>query len=162
VDVYSGRGVLIESQGPTWVYGVSSEHSTLYQFQISRAQNIYLGHIQTETPYFQTIIPATRPYDIGGRFYHDPTFTNCPLASIKNPHSLDNDTCYMAWALRVIDSKDVWLYGGGFYSFFKHYKTTCAETFDCQDHIIDTSYSESLWFYDVWTVGAVESFSPQG
>ncbi|KAF5016394.1 hypothetical protein F66182_11936, partial [Fusarium sp. NRRL 66182] len=30
IDVYSGRGILIESQGPTWLYGTASEHNVLY------------------------------------------------------------------------------------------------------------------------------------
>ena len=51
VSIYNGRGVLIESaQGPVWMYGTSSEHSQLYNYQLSSAQNVYMGAIQTETP----------------------------------------------------------------------------------------------------------------
>jgi hypothetical protein len=31
-------------------YGTASEHSQLYQYQIHNAQNVFMGHIQTETP----------------------------------------------------------------------------------------------------------------
>lgn len=50
INIYNGRGVLIESQGPVWMYGTSSEHSQLYNYQISHAKNIYMSAIQTETP----------------------------------------------------------------------------------------------------------------
>jgi hypothetical protein len=30
INIYSARGILIESQGPTWLYGTSSEHNVLY------------------------------------------------------------------------------------------------------------------------------------
>lgn len=50
INIYNGRGVLIESQGPVWMYGTSSEHSQLYNYQISNAKNIYMSAIQIETP----------------------------------------------------------------------------------------------------------------
>jgi hypothetical protein len=64
----------------------------------------------------------------------------------------------MARALRVIDSKAVFLYREGFYSFFQDYSsTTCPNTFNCQDRLIDTSYSQNLWLYEIWIVGSVEA-----
>ena len=50
VNIYNGRGVLIESQGPVWMYGTASEHHQLYNYQIARAKDVYLSAIQTETP----------------------------------------------------------------------------------------------------------------
>lgn len=50
INIYNGRGVLIESQGPVWLYGTSSEHSQLYNYQISNAKNVYMSSIQSETP----------------------------------------------------------------------------------------------------------------
>lgn len=50
-NIYNGRGVLIESQGPVWMYGTSSEHSQLYNYQVANAKNVYMALIQTETPY---------------------------------------------------------------------------------------------------------------
>lgn len=50
VNIYSGRGVLIESQGPVWMYGTASEHSQLYNYQIAHAKDVYMSAIQTETP----------------------------------------------------------------------------------------------------------------
>lgn len=40
ISVYGARGMLIESQGPSWFYGTGSEHSVLYQYQLSNAQNV--------------------------------------------------------------------------------------------------------------------------
>lgn len=50
INIYNGRGVLIESHGPVWMYGTSSEHNQLYNYQLNDAKNIYMSAIQTETP----------------------------------------------------------------------------------------------------------------
>ena len=50
VNIYNGRGVLIESQGPVWMYGTASEHNQLYNYQIAHAKDVYMSAIQTETP----------------------------------------------------------------------------------------------------------------
>ncbi|KAI0384726.1 pectate lyase superfamily protein-domain-containing protein [Hypomontagnella monticulosa] len=84
ISVYVGRGILIESSGPTWLYGTASEHTQMYQYQLSNASTIYMGHMQTETP----------PYT-AGKFPSDPTFDNCA-----------DDLCKTAWALRVLNSTD--------------------------------------------------------
>jgi hypothetical protein len=34
VTVAVGRGILFESEGPTWLYGTASEHSMLYQVSL--------------------------------------------------------------------------------------------------------------------------------
>lgn len=49
IDIYNGRGVLIESQGPVWMYGTAFEHSMLYNYQIANAKDIYMSIIQSET-----------------------------------------------------------------------------------------------------------------
>lgn len=50
INIYNGRGVLVESQGPVWMYGTSSEHSQFYNYQLANAKNVYMSAIQTETP----------------------------------------------------------------------------------------------------------------
>ena len=50
INLYNGRGVLVESQNAVWMYGTSSEHNQLYNYQIANAQNVYMALIQTETP----------------------------------------------------------------------------------------------------------------
>lgn len=49
IDLYNGRGMLVESEGPLWLYGSGSEHSMLYNYQFGGASNIYLGFLQSET-----------------------------------------------------------------------------------------------------------------
>jgi len=157
LNVFTGRGVLIESHGPTWVHSASSEHSTLYQWQLSKARNIYLGHIQSETPYFQPNVPARQPYPvIGTDFPNDPQFSNC------NATSNSTNTCEMAWALRIIESKNVYLYGGAFYSFFRDYSDSCAILGNCQDRIVELIRPRTTWLYDLWTIGSKEVVSPYG
>jgi hypothetical protein len=103
IDVFSARGILVESHGPTWMYGTASEHNVLYQYQLSGAQKIVMGMIQTETPYFQPLPAAPEPFK-PGLFPNDPDFTNCG----------DNIAgCAMAWAVRVIDSSTVYMLGSG-------------------------------------------------
>lgn len=150
VSIYSGRGILIESQGPTWFYGSASEHAQLYQYQLYKASNIYLGHMQTETPYYQPNPNAMSPYTIG-QFPSDPTFSNCA-----------DDSCKGAWALRVINSTNVFIFSAGFYSFFQNNQLGCASAENCQLALIDTNYANGLWIYNIFTKGNTEIVSPQG
>jgi glucan 1,3-beta-glucosidase len=156
INVYAGRGVLIESKGPSWIHSASNEHATLYNWQLSGAENIYLGQIQSETPYFQAAqLASTLPY-VPGKFKNDPTFDHCGEPGIP-------DTCREAWALRIVDSSQVYLYGGGFFSFFQNYDESCSATGGaCQDRLVETSFSEQLWLYNLYTVGAQEVISPLG
>jgi hypothetical protein len=153
IDIYAGRGVLIESQSPTWILSCSSEHSTLYNWQLSKASNIFLAQIQSETAYFQHQPRASAPYNVSKTFSNDPEFPDCVSGS---------KTCEKTWALRIIESRNIFVFGLGFYSFFKDYEETCVKTFDCQDRLIDTSYSQGIWLYEIYTVGAREIVSPQG
>lgn len=95
IDIYVGRGVLIESQGPTWLYGTASEHCVLYQYQLSGAKDIVLGMIQTESPYFQPTPKAPQPFTTG-LFKDDPTFDDCDSGSA---------TCAVSWAVRILDQR---------------------------------------------------------
>lgn len=45
LSVYVARGILVESQMPTWLYGTASEHSTYYQYSFYKAANIHGGMI---------------------------------------------------------------------------------------------------------------------
>lgn len=62
INIYSARRLLIESDGPTWLYGTAVEHNILYQYQLSGAKNIFMGVIQTESPYFQVSPVAPAPF----------------------------------------------------------------------------------------------------
>ena len=49
INIFNGRGLLVESTSAVWVVGGSFEHSMLYNYGISNAQNVYMSHIQSET-----------------------------------------------------------------------------------------------------------------
>lgn len=101
-------GILIESKAPTWLYATSSEHNILYQYQLHKADNIFMGLIQTESPYFHPQPTAPKPFESSlGKFTADPTFED---------YTADN--CNVSWALSIIQSKNVHIVGAGLYSWF--------------------------------------------
>ncbi|KAL8950983.1 MAG: hypothetical protein Q9222_003017 [Ikaeria aurantiellina] len=125
IDIYNGRGVLVESkEGPVWMYGTSSEHSVLYNYQIVNAKNVYMALIQTETPYFQANPDATTPFSVNADF-SDPDFSHCTTAA-----------CKKAWGLRIVGSSDIHIFGAGLYSFFDNYKQDCLATESCQENMV--------------------------
>lgn len=152
IDIYVGRGVLIESQGPTWLYGTASEHCVLYQYQLSGAKEIVLGMIQTESPYFQPTPMAPQPFTIG-LFKDDPTFDDCDSGS---------GTCAVSWAVRILDSETVYLLGAGLYSWFSDYSQDCLDTEDCQQRGFLIEQSNDIWIYNLCTKAIVEMVSPVG
>ena len=74
--------MLIESSGPVWLYGTASEHCVLYQYQTVDAANIFMGMIQTESPYYQVAPRAPAPF-VQANFPSDPSFAHCDPASTK-------------------------------------------------------------------------------
>jgi glucan 1,3-beta-glucosidase len=152
ISIYVGRGILIESQGPTWLYGTASEHCQMYQYQLVGASNVYLGHMQTETPYYQPSPNALQPYKASASaFPSDPIFTDC-----------SSDLCRGAWALRVLNSSDVFIYSAGFYSFFQNNELGCVGENKCQFALIDTNFADALYVYNIFTKGSIQVVSPQG
>ncbi|KAF9871949.1 hypothetical protein CkaCkLH20_10581 [Colletotrichum karsti] len=150
INVYTARGTLIESQGPTWLYGTGSEHHVLYQYQIQNAKDVFLTHIQTETPYYQAGPDALKPFKVGS-WSGDPDFGDC-----------SEKYCKEAWGLRVRSSSNVLLYTAGLYSFFQEYDQACLDTESCQERLAETSFSEGLWFYNIFTKGGVQVITPRG
>ncbi|PWY88635.1 exo-beta-1,3-glucanase [Aspergillus sclerotioniger CBS 115572] len=130
INIYNGRGVLIESQGPVWLYGTASEHNQLYNYQVSNAKNVFMGLIQTETPYYQANPNALTPFT-PQTAWNDPDFSYCTT-----------DSCRKAWGLRVINSTDTYVYGAGLYSFFDNYSQTCLDTESCQENIVEVDCSD--------------------
>ncbi|KAK3316431.1 pectate lyase superfamily protein-domain-containing protein [Apodospora peruviana] len=150
ITLYSGRGLYIESTAGTfWLYGTGSEHHVLYQYQLSGTQNILMGQIQTETPYFQPQPNALVPFP--------------PVAALNDPDFAAScagvaGNCAAAWGLRVINSKNVLVYGAGLYSFFSNYSTACS-TFEagqtCQVRMTSIEGTASnVNIYNLNTIGA--------
>ena len=117
ISIGAGRGLLVESTvGNIWMLAMAVEHHARYQYQLSNTKDIFMGFIQTETPYYQSNPPANQPFPLNATI-GDPNFSeSCPSGSAGN--------CAMAWGLRVVTSKDLHVYGAGLYSFFNGYSTS--------------------------------------
>ncbi|KAM5540301.1 hypothetical protein V8D89_006120 [Ganoderma adspersum] len=82
ISLWTGRGIMTESQGPVWMVGTASEHAIIYEYYCLNARNHYMGLIQTETvrladdvdvqlPYFQPNPAPSAPF-INSTLYNDP------------------------------------------------------------------------------------------
>ncbi|KAH9238229.1 glycoside hydrolase family 55 protein [Colletotrichum gloeosporioides 23] len=152
ITVFGARGMLIESKGPSWFYGGGSEHSVLYNYLLSGAESVYMGHIQTESPYYQPNPGPPAPFRAAPRagFPNDPDFSKCEIA----PNVWD-DRCNYAWGLQIIDSKDVLIHAAGLYSFFNEYYQDCIPTHNCQDRILEVKGSTGVVIYNLFTVATI-------
>nr|POE73033.1 glucan 1,3-beta-glucosidase [Quercus suber] len=139
VSIYNGRGVLIQSKGPVWMWGTASEHSMLYNYQFDGVQALFSGFMQTETPYMQPNPASTSPFTVNPS-YDDPDFEICNGSDT----STNSVPCKNAWGLRVVDSKGVLIYSTGFYSFFNNYAQTCVgpDAENCQEFVIHLQNSQ--------------------
>lgn len=140
VDIYNGRGFLIEGDGPNWLYGTSAEHNTLYNYQWANSRNTFAGVIQTETAYYQGNPDALIPFTPQDK-WNDPTFDDCA-----------QDNCARTWGARFVNSSDIYIYGSGLYNFFDNYNTPiCLGTETCQQRMVDISGNCSdiyLWAFN--------------
>ncbi|KAK3381060.1 glycoside hydrolase family 55 protein [Podospora didyma] len=148
ITVYAGRGLLIESsKGQIWLYGTSVEHHQMYEYQLVDTEEIFMGQIQTETAYYQNNPGAQLPFTQNKKYY-DPSF---------GPGDF-------GWALRVVDSKKVFIYGAGLYSFFDNYNVHCSDegtTTRCQKRIFSLEKS-SISVYNLNTVGTTYMITIDG
>ena len=151
IDIYNGRGVLIESQGPVWMYGTSSEHSQLYNYELANAKDVYMGIIQSETPYMQANPDATAGGFTPSATYFDPDFSSCTTAA-----------CKKAWGLRVFASSDILVYGAGLYSFFDNYDQTCLATESCQENMVSVECSSDVYLWALSTKASTNMVTVDG
>lgn len=188
ITVYAGRGLLIEGSR-IWLVGTAVEHHALYQYQLVNASDIWMGQIQTETPYYQPNPPAPYPFRERSAEYWDPDFgAQC----LHNPYNREyhNGTatldlpgsppCAMAWGLRILSSENVVIFGAGLYSFFANFHTSCSQAAsgeNCQARIfaigpaVDDGFPRgalmskdlsTVQIYNLNTVGAVSMVTQQG
>ena len=151
ISIFGARGMLIESQGPSWFYGSGSEHSVMYNYLLSGAKDVYMGHIQTESPYFQPVPAAPAPFAQQKRFPNDPDFSKCNVTA-----NSDNGQCRYAWGLRIVDSADVTIHSAGLYSFFNAYYQDCIDTHNCQERILEVTGSTGVVIFNLFTVATVQ------
>jgi len=151
IDIYNGRGVLIESQGPVWMYGTSSEHSQFYNYELANAKDVYMGIIQSETPYMQSNPDATNGGFTPSSTYYDPDFSTCKTS-----------TCKKAWGLRVFASSDILIYGAGLYSFFDNYAQSCLATESCQENMVSIECSSDVYLWALSTKASTNMVTVDG
>lgn len=159
VSIYTGRGVLIEGNGPVWLYGTASEHHQLYNYQVANARNVFMGMIQAETPYYQSNPSSLRPFTPQKQGWNDPDFSSCTT-----------DTCRKSWGLRVVDSSDLYIYGAGLYSFFDNYGQKCLDSESCQENMVEVDGCSDVHLFGLSTKAssnmissaAGKSLVPQG
>ncbi|CAK4030875.1 Glucan 1,3-beta-glucosidase [Lecanosticta acicola] len=150
IDIYNGRGMLIESQGPFWMYGPSNEHSVLYNTQIANAKNIYLSMAQSETAYMQSN-PNSLSSFTPQTAWSDPTFEDCFSAR-----------CFKTLGLRIYNSSYVYNYGSGLYSFFENYDSACITTHNCDERRVVIDKSEAVYMYNMNSIAASFLFDVDG
>ncbi|KAI0744238.1 beta-1,3-glucanase [Daedaleopsis nitida] len=144
INIYTGRGIMSESQGPVWLVGTASEHSIIYQYYLNNARDHYMGLIQTETPYFQPSPVPPAPFVLNSA-YKDPT---------PGPGA--------AWALTVTNSQNILVYGAGLYSFFQNYNQACVDTFNCQQQNVNIDAGSGVALYMLSTVASQYMLSVNG
>lgn len=84
--------------------------------------------------YYQANPNALVPFKPQSK-WNDPDFASCTT-----------DGCRKAWGLRVLGSSDVYIYGGGLYSFFENYGQSCLDTESCQENMIEVDCSQVTMF----------------
>lgn len=163
ITVYAGRGLLVESNYGVWLIGTAVEHHAFYQYQFVSTQDVFMGHIQTETAYYQPNPPANIPFPAIAAL-SDPSFPDYCLNgssfldpnNILQPNELHNDCD--GWGLRIVDSFDMYVYGAGHYSFFYDYNVTCSNAgngAECQSKIVSLEgSSQNVAIYALNTVGS--------
>ncbi|KAI1863819.1 uncharacterized protein JN550_009317 [Neoarthrinium moseri] len=154
-SVYVGRGLLVESTNPVWLYGTASEHAVIYQYQFSKARHVYASMIQTESPYYQpNPAPPAPVKDSVGVFNNDPDY----VCSGANPVG-----CDASWALRILESSSVTIHGAGLYSWFSTYTQACVDTMDCQDSLIQfRKNTGNVVLHNLVTIGSVNMIESDG
>ena len=91
--------------------GTSSEHHSLYQYQLAYTKNLVLGQMQSETAYYQPQSQIGTPFP-AVEIFNDPDVADL----CKN----GDGTCE-GYGLRILESQHVAIYGAGLYSFFDDY-----------------------------------------
>lgn len=65
--------------------GTSVEHHTLYQYQLANTKNVYMGFIQTETPYVFLRDLQSQQKSVGTTYISNAAIIN---PTLQRPHRL--------------------------------------------------------------------------
>ncbi|KAK4141141.1 pectate lyase superfamily protein-domain-containing protein [Dichotomopilus funicola] len=155
MSVYVSRGLLVESTDATWLYGTSSEHAVMYQYNFWKARNVFAGMIQSESPYYQPTPKPPAPFAGSvGKFAGDWEY-DC--------QNSDASGCDASWALLVRNSTDIFIAGAGLYSWFTTYTQDCVDKMNCQQSLILVEDNfEHVRIHNLITVGAVNMIESDG
>lgn len=154
-SVYAGRGLLVESVNPVWLYGTASEHAVMYQYQFVKAKHVYASMIQSETPYYQANPTPPAPVkDSIGVFNGDPDYTCSGTNTLG---------CDASWALIVVESNSITIHGAGLYSWFSTYTQECIDTLNCQKNLIQfKANTGNVVLHNLVTIGSVNMIEADG
>ncbi|KAL8359373.1 hypothetical protein RB601_007892 [Gaeumannomyces tritici] len=136
------RGVLVESQAATWMYGVSVQHASMYQYNFRNSQKVFVSMLQAESP-------STGPESLPTRPRSDIAVVLPGDAGTPNPRG--------SWATVVQGTKDVFMAGLGLYSWFSQGSTACISSQSCQDALILMQNNTNLAIHNLVTIGAKNS-----
>ncbi|KAL1890787.1 hypothetical protein Sste5346_008112 [Sporothrix stenoceras] len=128
MSVYSARGMLVESQKATWLYGTASEHRVFYQYNFKDARNIFTTMLQSESPYYQPTPQPPAPFEAAvGAIGGDPDYSHC-----KDGKGGDLDGCDSSWAVIMTGCSNLHVGSAGTYSWFSTYSQNCVDNQTCQ------------------------------
>ncbi len=154
-NIAVGRGALIESTKGAWLVGTAFEHNTLYQYNLNKAQNVYIGMQQTETAYWQgygTAEQAPSPWTANSSI-GDPNFANCASSGDAN-----NAQCYMGFSQHISPSSNIVIHGSAFWAFFNamtdesYTNAGCPQHNNiCQENAVIITDTGSLFWYNLLT-----------
>ncbi|KAH8647050.1 glycoside hydrolase family 55 protein [Tricladium varicosporioides] len=134
-----GGGFFIESQNGVWMLGIGSEHHSLYQMNIYRAKNVFIGLNQGESAYWQvktgnTVINPAPWTD--SLLPGEPDFSWCGASDAA---------CRVGVYQRVVGSSNINLYSAGFWNF------PCSAD-SCQTNAVIYENNTKLYSYGVSTI----------
>ncbi|KAH7017946.1 pectate lyase superfamily protein-domain-containing protein [Microdochium trichocladiopsis] len=154
ITVYCARGMLIESQKATWLYGTASEHSVMYQYNFEGAMNVFSTMLQTETPYYQPTPKPPAPFaaTVGIASKSDP-FYDCQGGPA--------DGCDASYAVVMRRSQSIHISTAGTYSWFSTYTQDCISSQTCQKNLwlIGANNGDNVRIEQLITIGAKHMFA---
>ncbi|KAH6848217.1 glycoside hydrolase family 55 protein [Chaetomium sp. MPI-CAGE-AT-0009] len=139
-------GLLVEATRGTWMLGMGfdPEHNVLYQVNINKAENVFIGLQQGESAYWQgkgNTLLAPAPW-AESLLESDPDFAWCGASDAE---------CRMGVYQRISRSKNINIYSSGFWNFVAGpQRAMCAD--DCQANAALYESNEKLYVYGFSTI----------
>ncbi|GAB1315552.1 Family 55 glycoside hydrolase [Madurella fahalii] len=146
VEVYPGTGAgwLVGATEGTWILGAGVEHNVLYQVNIHKAENVFIGLQQGEAAYWQGAgnkLLAPEPW-ADSLLPSDPDYDWCGAEDVQ---------CCMGLYQLITESRNINIYSSGFWNFVAGPdRTMCTD--DCQDSAALYESNSKLYVYGLSTV----------